>query len=133
VYKKVLITGLTSLPVRVVRSVLMANDIGVLFVALTATHFMLFGVDFPVSYPGIFWLYLTVGLSALIMAFRLQRIKLVMLGSGDVLNIARANLAIMLCLMIVSFGLEVPHALALSLTFGVFSFAGMVGARAVAV
>tara|TARA_R110001583_G_scaffold195387_1_gene372507 strand:+ start:31950 stop:33830 length:1881 start_codon:yes stop_codon:yes gene_type:complete len=135
VYKKVLITGLTSLPVRVVRSVLMANDIGVLFVALTATHLMLFGMDFPVSYPGIFWLYLTVGLSALIMimAFRLQRIKLVMLSSGDVLNIARANLAIMLCLMIVSFGLEVPHALALSLTFGVFSFAGMVGARAVAV
>lgn len=134
-YRRVLIVGMTSLPVHVVRAVLMANDVGVLFAALTMTHILLFGADFPASYPGMFWLYLVVGLFglAMIMGFRLQRIKLVMLNSGDVLNIAKANLAIMLSLMIVSLGLGVPHMLANTLTFGVFSFAGMVGTRATAV
>ncbi|SFK11097.1 polysaccharide biosynthesis protein [Celeribacter neptunius] len=130
-YKKVLIVGLTSLPRDVVRAILMGTDIAITLVSLLIADLL-----FLTSWSaGALWIYpLLIAIDTCwIIAFRLNRIKLVMLNSRDILNIARASFMMAMSFLVVSLILDEAHVAQRVVVFGIFSFAGMVGVRSLAV
>lgn len=134
-YRKVLIVGLTSLPRNVIRAVILMSDFLVLTLSLLLSLQLLPGMEVAGGNVTLLWLCgaLMTGGLLLNVIFRLDRIKLVMLNSRDLMTIFRFSLGIALVLWAASVALGVPHFGAVVLTFGIFAFAGLVVSRAIAV
>ncbi|WP_244906075.1 polysaccharide biosynthesis protein [Celeribacter ethanolicus] len=134
-YRKVLIVGLTSLPRNVIRAVILMSDFLVLTLSLLLSLQLLPGMEVAGDNVTLLWLCgaLMTGGLLLNVIFRLDRIKLVMLNSRDLMTIFRFSLGIALVLWAASVALGVPHSGAAVLTFGIFVFAGLVVSRAIAV
>lgn len=130
-----LIVGLTSLPNKVVRATLLAADISIIALALSLTNIFLHGTKVTQWSNATLWTYPVVLLigAALVFGLRLHRIKLVMLNSTDILNIARASFALAMTLLVTLLVLQGAQAFETVLIFGTFAFSGMVSARAIAV
>ncbi|WP_226551159.1 polysaccharide biosynthesis protein [Celeribacter naphthalenivorans] len=134
-YKKMLIVGLTSLPYKLVRATLLVADVAIIALALSITNLFLQGTKLVQWPAATLWAYPVVLLTgtALVFGLRLHRIKLVMLNSTDVLNIARASFALAVTLFVTLLVLHGEQVFETVLTFGTFAFSGMVSARAIAV
>lgn len=134
-YRKVLIVGLTSLPRNVIRAVILMSDFLVLTLSLLLSLQLLPGMEVAGDNVTLLWLCgaLMTGGLLLNVIFRLDRIKLVMLNSRDLMTIFRFSLGIALVLWAASVALGVLHSGAAVLTFGIFAFAGLVVSRAIAV
>ncbi len=135
VYKKVLITGLTILPPKVVRLILHSSDTTVFIVSLMASVSVFYGVDssaWPTSLAKV--LLSAIGLWMLLLpAFRLHRIKLVILNASDLLRLVLASVVAALLMLAVGAVFSLPKFLEMSLSVWAFSFAGMTASRALAV
>ncbi len=130
-----LIVGLTSLPYKLVRATLLVADVAIIALALSITNLFLQGTKLVQWPAATLWAYPVVLLTgtALVFGLRLHRIKLVMLNSTDVLNIARASFALAVTLFVTLLVLQGEQVFETVLTFGTFAFSGMVSARAIAV
>ncbi|TNE68169.1 MAG: polysaccharide biosynthesis protein [Rhodobacteraceae bacterium] len=126
---------MTSLPRNVIRAVILMSDFLVLTLSLLLSLQLLPGMEVAGGNVTLLWLCgaLMTGGLLLNVIFRLDRIKLVMLNSRDLMTIFRFSLGIALVLWAASVALGVPHFGAVVLTFGIFAFAGLVVSRAIAV
>ncbi|ATG48621.1 NADH-dependent dehydratase [Celeribacter ethanolicus] len=126
---------MTSLPRNVIRAVILMSDFLVLTLSLLLSLQLLPGMEVAGDNVTLLWLCgaLMTGGLLLNVIFRLDRIKLVMLNSRDLMTIFRFSLGIALVLWAASVALGVPHSGAAVLTFGIFVFAGLVVSRAIAV
>ena len=134
-YKKVLIDGLTLLPRGAIRVILLVTDALVLLGALACAVLLLFGrsgQEWPDKLPWIFVLLAIAG-PTITFFFNLERIKLVVFNSRDVLKIGRAALTVTAAILLGATAVGVDRAIDLSLAVGLIAFAGMVGVRAVAI
>ncbi|WP_394707519.1 polysaccharide biosynthesis protein [uncultured Celeribacter sp.] len=134
-YRKMLIVGLTSLPYKVIRATLLFTDITILALALFIANAFMLGANVSTWSAPAFWVYpiMLVAGGGLVFYLRLNRIKLVMLNSSDILSIARASFAVSLIVLGATLVLKGAHPLETTLIFGAFAFTGMVSARALAV
>ncbi|PTQ74876.1 polysaccharide biosynthesis protein [Celeribacter persicus] len=134
-YKKVLIVGLTSLPRKVIRGLLLTSDLAVLMLSLILSLQLLPGMEAFRETANALWLSgaIVIGGLTLNAAFRLDRIKLVMLNARDLLNIARFSFGIALTFWGAGTVLGMERIGAPGLVFGIFAFAGLVASRAIAV
>ncbi|AJE45231.1 polysaccharide biosynthesis protein CapD [Celeribacter indicus] len=130
-----MISGLTALPVQVVRSVPLLADLLVFLTALTVSGLVLHPGEPGLRAAPFVWLYPMVGIAGpgISLGLRLNRIRLVMLNARDLDRLARAALACSFGLLGVALLLDVPRALALATAFGIVAFSGLVGARLLAI
>ncbi|MBW6416461.1 polysaccharide biosynthesis protein [Celeribacter sp. PS-C1] len=126
---------MTSLPHKVVRATLLVADIAIIALALSLTNLFLLGTHLSQWPSATLWTYPVLLLTgaALIFGLRLHRIKLVMLNSTDILNIARASFALAMTLLVALLVLNGARPIETVLIFSTFAFSGMVSARAIAV
>lgn len=96
-----LIVGLTSLPYKVIRATLLFTDITILALALFIANAFMLGANVSTWSAPAFWVYpiMLVAGGGLVFCLRLNRIKLVMLNSSDILSIARASFAVSLIVL----------------------------------
>lgn len=134
-YKKVLVSGLTNLPVKQVRAILLTTDAVLLGLMLSLSTSLVYG-RFPTNWPReMIWVFpavFAIGLAAILL-FRLQRIKLIMLNFRDIINLGKASFAISMGLFVIGMIAKLPSLVSLVFVFAFFSFAAMVGARAFAI
>lgn len=134
-HPKTLINGLTSLPTRVVHAIVLAADMSIILSAFLLSNVLMHYDDTDISSKNILIiLMIIVSIGAiLIFSMRLHHIKLVMLNSSDILNIARAAFTISVAFWVSFMIFHLDRPLEATINFGTFTFAGMVLSRSLAV
>ncbi|GAA3859971.1 nucleoside-diphosphate sugar epimerase/dehydratase [Celeribacter arenosi] len=133
-YNKVLIDGLTALPHKLVRAILVVSDFSMVVLSALLAIGMIIGFE---NFGGSahLWQFLClIGAISLItiFVFRIQLIKLSVFSSRDVLKIGQAAGVLTIVHLFGALMLDVPRAIALTLVFGSLAFTSMVASRAIA-
>lgn len=130
-----LIQGLTTLPRHMVRRILVVSDVLLIVVAATIA----FGLQGDIAtlldpmFATAFFFEIALLGAAIIMFFRLHRIKLVMFNSKDVSTIAFAALCLSALFAVCAAFLGATGLVAKTVVFGGAFFCGSVGLRAAAI
>lgn len=134
-HPKILINGLTSLPSRIVRTILLVTDTSMISIALYISYILMYGDNASAPQEGLLLSLATIlPIGAIIIfSLRLHQIKLVMLNSSDILNIARASIAVATVFFVQALFLHFNRPFGATITFGTFLFAGMVLSRSLAI